>query len=528
VLKDLTWNDGGAPEGGLILSGTTLYGVASAGGQLGFGTIFKMDTDGSNYVVLKNFAGTDGKSPQGRLLLEGTTLYGTTEYGGNADRGTVFKINADGSGFTVLKEFSWDDGAYPRSGLAMSGSTLYGTTWDSDTQYFSSIFSVETNGNNFATIKEASVWMLGSRPRGALLCDGQILYGTMGTAPGLNEGTLFKMNCDGSGATVLHAFPWSNGACPDGAFPDATLLLSNSTLYGTASVGGSGENGTVFEIDTNGGNFTVLKSFTGDDGSYAFYGLVLADANLYGVTYQGGNLGSGVLFKLSLLPATSTIPEGRSAETGTSISVTVDFAGAPPLTYQWFFNVTNLIACGTNDWLELTNCDFSQSGTYTIVVTNIFGAATSAPVMLNVIPAVERRPVPGVRLMGEIGSSLNVEYADSLGPKPNWLPLDSVNLTNPPQYCFDSTVPLSPQRFYRTWEIGTPGVAPSLNLNFVPAITLNGNIGDKLRLDCINQIGPTDAWVTLDTVTLTNTSQLYFDTSAVGQPVRLYRIVPVP
>ena len=77
-----------------------------------------------------------------------------------------------------------------------------------------------------------------------------------------------------------------------------------------------------------------------------------------------------------------------------------------------------------------------DSGTYTVVITNAFGAVTSAPVMLNVIPAVERRPVPGINLMGETGSSLNVEYTESLGPTPNWLPLDTVNLTNPPQYYF--------------------------------------------------------------------------------------------
>ena len=53
-------------------------------------------------------------------------------------------------------------------------------------------------------------------------------------------------------------------------------------------------------------------------------------------------------------------------------------------------------------------------------------------------------------------------------------------------------------------------------------------MGDSLRLDYINQFGPTDAWVTLATVTLTCTSQLYFDVSAPGQPQRLYRIVPLP
>jgi hypothetical protein len=104
-----------------------------------------------------------------------------------------------------------------------------------------------------------------------------------------------------------------------------------------------------------------------------------------------------------------------------------------------------------------------------------------------------------------------------------------VNLTNPPQFWFDLTKPLPPQRYYRAWQVGTPGVVPSLSLaGMVPAITLTGSVGNSLRLDCINQIGPTNAWVTLDTVTLTNTSQLYFDTSAVGQPARLYRIVPVP
>ena len=36
-----------------------------------------------------------------------------------------------------------------------------------------------------------------------------------------------------------------------------------------------------------------------------------------------------------------------------------------------------------------------------------------------------------------------------------------------------------------------------------------------------------DAWFTLDTVTLTHTSQLYFDVTAPGQPAWLYRLGPV-
>jgi hypothetical protein len=149
--------------------------------------------------------------------------------------------------------------------------------------------------------------------------------------------------------------------------------------------------------------------------------------------------------------------------------------------------------------------------------------------MLNVIPAVERMPVPAVNVMGVAGSLLHVDYANTLSPGPNWSALGYVKLTGTSQFYFDLTVPLPPQRLYRAWQMGTPSVAPSLSLpGMVPAITLTGNIGGQLRLDCINQFGPTDAWVTLDTVTLTDTSQLYFDVSVIGQPPRLYRIVPVP
>jgi hypothetical protein len=175
--------------------------------------------------------------------------------------------------------------------------------------------------------------------------------------------------------------------------------------------------------------------------------------------------------------------------------------------------------------LELTNVYFSQAGTYTVVVSNVLGAVTCGPAELNVIAPVERRPVPGVKVMGEAGSLLNVDYANSLSPAPNWTTLGSVSLISTSQYYFDVTMPLPPQRLYRAWQTGALGVKPSLDLHLVPAFTVTGSIGHSVRVDAINQVGPIDAWFTLDTVTLTNTSQLYFDTSAPGQPPRLYRLV---
>jgi hypothetical protein len=251
---------------------------------------------------------------------------------------------------------------------------------------------------------------------------------------------------------------------------------------------------------------------------------------LAGTTGWGGTFGGRptALWTPANPPTLLTSPQTQTAEAWSAVGLRVEASGSSPLFCLWYFNSTNLISCSTNRELELTNLQLSQSGAYTVVVSNASGTVTSAPAMLNVIAPVERRPVLGVKVTGETTSLLHVDYADSLSPAPTWTPLGSVSLTGTPQYCFDLTLPLPSPRFYRAWQTGTPGVSPSLDLHLVPAITLTGTIGGSVRLDYINQFGPIDAWVTLATVPLTNTSQLYFDISAPGQPQRLYRVVQIP
>jgi hypothetical protein len=170
-----------------------------------------------------------------------------------------------------------------------------------------------------------------------------------------------------------------------------------------------------------------------------------------------------------------------------------------------------------------------HSWTYTLVVTNCFGAVTSAPVMLNVIAPVDQKAVPALILGGQAPSIVDVEIADALSPASKWTPLDSVYLTNAPQFYYDLTAPLQPQRYYRISQAGSPAVRPTVSFSaMVPAIQLNGSPSQSLRVDAINQYGPTDAWFTLGTATLSSPSQLFVDGSAIGQPKRLYRVVPLP
>jgi hypothetical protein len=228
------------------------------------------------------------------------------------------------------------------------------------------------------------------------------------------------------------------------------------------------------------------------------------------------------------LPTIQTPPQTQTAEAGSAVSLRVRASSPLPLFYFWYFNATNLLSSGTNWQVKLPEVQFDQSGAYIVAISNVLGAITSAPALLNVIAPVERRPVPGVKLTGQVGSLLNLDSADFLRPAPNWTPLASVSLTGTSQYWFDLTGPLPPQRFFRAWQAGALSVMPSLELHLVPAITLTGSIGGSVRVDAINRFGPIDAWFTLGTVTLTNTSQLYFDISAWGQPQRLYRLVQIP
>lgn len=517
VLKDFTNGlDGANPYCGLLVDDSTIYGSASYGGISWNGTLFKLNTDGSGYAVLKDFdSGLDGRNPSGELVLIGATLYGTTGGGGAGDYGTVFRINTDGTGYTLLKQFAGDDGRQPGAGLVVSGSMLYGTTIWGGKNDCGTVFALNTNGDDFTVLKHFD-GSDGCYP-GSLLLSGSTLYGAAGGG-GSGYDTVFKINTDGSDFAAFGPFDWNPELVTP---PKGKLCLAGSALYGGCIDG-------VFQINTDGTEFALLKKLVDRDGYYPHAGVVLSGSTLFGTASYGGILDGGVVFGLSLLPGVVEIPQGRTVEAGGSISFAMEPTGARPFGYQWLCNGKNVFGDFTTNLLCFSDLTIAQSGAYTLVVTNAFGSFTSVPVMLSVIPVVERRLVPGIKVTGQVGDSWNVEYADFLCSTANWEPLATVTLSSASRYCFDASLPLPSMRFYRFSKATEPEEVPALNLNFYPALTVTGAIGSSVRVDNINPVGPTDAWVALGTMTLTNKSQLYFDVSAPGQPTRLYRIVPVP
>src|SRR5215510_11764283 len=76
-----TNSDGAIPDAELTLSDNTLYGTATEGGISGLGTVFKIKTDGTDFVTLHSFGcAIEGADPVAGLVSAGNTLYGTAPH----------------------------------------------------------------------------------------------------------------------------------------------------------------------------------------------------------------------------------------------------------------------------------------------------------------------------------------------------------------------------------------------------------------------------------------------------------------
>jgi len=330
-------DNGRFPIGSLLLSGTTLYGVTYNGGASDLGTIFKIETDGSGFTVLHSFLGglDQGQNPCGSLVLTGTTLYGMTTYGGGgsgvfSNCGTIFKIETDGSNFSVLYNFSGgeEDGRSPNGSLILSGTTFFGMTSYGGTSDLGTIFKIETDGTGFTLLHTFdSSTNNGHEPRGSLVLSGSTLFGMTSNGGAYDAGTIFKIETNDSGFALLHSF---SGGTKDGRKPWDSLLLYGTTLFGMTYQGGANDAGTIFKIGFDGTGFDLVHAFTGgvDDGKNPLGSLTCLGNTFYGMTQRGGYYDQGIVFSMQPPYLSLTAPNGgESMVLGSSQQITWSSAG---------------------------------------------------------------------------------------------------------------------------------------------------------------------------------------------------------
>jgi uncharacterized protein (TIGR03437 family) len=376
------------PNSSLVqASDGNFYGTSLGNGINNAGTIFRISPNGTFATLYDQFSLAIGDQPN-PALIQATdgSLYGTTIGGSLPDLGgTVFKITLGGM-LTTIHTFT-SSMAFPAAGLIQAtDGNFYGTTSLADFGG-GAIFKM-TPGGLVTLMHTFDYYAEGITPNAPLT------QGADGNLYGILSGgycSIFKITLAGS-FTLLHSFA---GTISDGCTPDHAGLVQapDGNFYGTTSLGGVNNIGTIFKI-TPGGTFTLVHSFAATDGQLPRGGLTLGkDGNLYGTTSAGGTGFRGTVFKLALAGGGGPPPPPAAPAITGIVNDATYTHGAPVASGSWvgIFG-SNLAPAGDsrgwNPSTEIVNGKLPTSLDGTSVTVNGKPAAIAfiSPNQVNIQP----------------------------------------------------------------------------------------------------------------------------------------------
>jgi hypothetical protein len=101
-------------------------------------------------------------------------------------------------------------------------------------------------------------------------------------------------------------------------------------------------------------------------------------------------------------PVIVSEPQAQTVTAGGVAVFVISATGNPPPSYQWLLDGTHSLPGANGSMLTLSNVQDTQSGQYSVVVSNVIGSITSAPVALTVLdaPAITVQPINITALEG--------------------------------------------------------------------------------------------------------------------------------
>ncbi|HOX56136.1 MAG TPA: immunoglobulin domain-containing protein [Candidatus Paceibacterota bacterium] len=196
--------------------------------------------------------------------------------------------------------------------------------------------------------------------------------------------------------------------------------------------------------EATGSAYTVTDAQPADAGSYTVEVLNVA----------GQVTSSSATLTVNVPPAITGQPQSLSVTAGSNVTFTVTATGTAPLHYQWRFNGADL-AYGTSSSYLCNKAQTADAGSYSVVVSNMAGAVTSADAVLSVTqPAAPQ--IVGISLTSEGQIQLQVSgvpghyvvEATTNLTVVDWVELTNMTTTEATFQCLD-TEPNLAQRFYR-------------------------------------------------------------------------------
>jgi hypothetical protein len=197
----------------------------------------------------------------------------------------------------------------------------------------------------------------------------------------------------------------------------------------------------------------------------------------------------------------------------------VESAREPQL--QWFQN-GQPIKGGANAVLILPSVTRLDEGLYLLVASNVWGAATSAPIVA-VVSNVDPERFVALQWAGRAEGGLTLESTDLLRPGAVWQTLSNY----PPATAEQRFIELAPAAagFYRLVASG-PGPVPApvfTGAGFVNGWVLEAAVGSQHRIEYVTSATGWTNWQTLTNLVLLVSPYLFLDHDSLGAPERVYR-----
>ncbi len=215
-----------------------------------------------------------------------------------------------------------------------------------------------------------------------------------GTTSGNGGSTSPFNNAGGNGAAGVAAARSGGGGGAAGTNGVGGNASSSTTTGGTAAgpVGGNGANGT--STASTGGSVGTAPG-GGSSGGY----------NASGGVGGKGQVTLSYASDTGTAPVITLQPVGQTNAAGSSVSLSVTASGSSPLVYQWRKG-GGALSTATNATLVFNPASTNDTGNYDVIITNLYGAATSVVASVSITnipptpPAITLQPLSTTNYIG--------------------------------------------------------------------------------------------------------------------------------
>lgn len=294
-LVDFNGTNGSNPMLGPLfeVQNDLFLGITYRGGTSDAGIIFSISSAGT-YALVKDFPQPES-TPESLVFNENATkVFGVATAGGPSGGGTIFSANADGSNYSNVVNMSGNY-LFVDKLTHVSDNTVWGIAREGVVAFTYFLFKANDDGTGFQRVVNLDDPSIAFGARQLIEFSTDYLYGsTDGTSS--NGGAIFKIKKDGTGLARVAGLP--AGTSGGSGRIESILKHRSGALYGLAYEGGTSNDGVLFKVDPNNiyTKLFDLKSSTSGGGAKKI--IELNDGSLCVVTSYGASNGLGGLFTI--------------------------------------------------------------------------------------------------------------------------------------------------------------------------------------------------------------------------------------